>query len=540
MTWITVPMSQLASNTTPVVYEAAEAPVAISIFFGKGAEERVYRDGRFLPQYLGSSKEDLTFTLVRAGGWPTVLTDDVPPQRFPMEVFVDDSASAPGGEDSHDAHFIWGRPIHNVGENDSEPGESWVLSYSGYDNRWEYHPRVELRVLSSSDTTVKVVRDIWDLSVAHYYYDTEAGIALGKTYNYTIQDPTYSASGENGLDIYGNLVHKHYDTGGKANLKPIKLNSPGHIQRPGVGIQDWVEINTPYGWIELTWSPHTDPAKRRWIVTGEGVGPVDSGGETVTSLSMAGDVTGTTDAANVSKIQGHPVSNWEPEPGQVLQYSGDYSMWLPTTLSGGGTTLSGDVTGAAASTTVAKIQGRAVASTAPANGNVLAWNAGAGAWGPSAPSAGGTSHKLTSGSSSSAIAGPGSNWTKFSTLLTWSNDVPHVDMPYANGIWTLNQAGYYTFSATFNRGSSATAGYIGYRLVENSEGIIAGKSVFWVPVNDTGTCTWTWNFYASQYQQYVLELCKSSNITIGTFATNGTLGGETVPTASISLLYLGA
>lgn len=42
----------------------------------------------------------------------------------------------------------------------------------------------------------------------------------------------------------------------------------------------------------------------------------------------------------------------------------------------------GDITGALGSTTVGKIQGNAVASTAPGNGQVLAWNAGGSQWQP--------------------------------------------------------------------------------------------------------------------------------------------------------------
>lgn len=46
--------------------------------------------------------------------------------------------------------------------------------------------------------------------------------------------------------------------------------------------------------------------------------------------------------------------------------------------------LAGDVTGAFANVTVGKIQNRAVASTAPTDGQVLKWNNGSGAWEPAA------------------------------------------------------------------------------------------------------------------------------------------------------------
>ena len=52
------------------------------------------------------------------------------------------------------------------------------------------------------------------------------------------------------------------------------------------------------------------------------------------------------------------------------------------TLQSGVTTFSGDVTGAPGSTTVVKIEGRAVSATAPTNGQSLVWNSGSNSWVP--------------------------------------------------------------------------------------------------------------------------------------------------------------
>ncbi len=55
----------------------------------------------------------------------------------------------------------------------------------------------------------------------------------------------------------------------------------------------------------------------------------------------------------------------------------------------GSVVLFGDVTGASAATTVVRIQNRNVSAAAPANTNVLAWNAGANRWEPTAAGGGG-------------------------------------------------------------------------------------------------------------------------------------------------------
>lgn len=62
----------------------------------------------------------------------------------------------------------------------------------------------------------------------------------------------------------------------------------------------------------------------------------------------------------------------------------------PTGPTGSVSALSGDVTGAPSANTVTKIQGRSVASTAPTNGQVLAWNNAQNRWEPTTPSGGGS------------------------------------------------------------------------------------------------------------------------------------------------------
>jgi hypothetical protein len=135
-----------------------------------------------------------------------------------------------------------------------------------------------------------------------------------------------------------------------------------------------------------------------------------------------GDVSGTLTAATVTGIQNRAVANTAPANGQALVWNSGASAWQPSTVSGGGAVSSifgrtgavtaqtgdygfgqisgsvgsgqlpnagGDVTGTLTAATVAGIQNRAVANTAPANGQALVWNSGASAWQPSTVSGGG-------------------------------------------------------------------------------------------------------------------------------------------------------
>src|ERR1035441_6522088 len=135
-----------------------------------------------------------------------------------------------------------------------------------------------------------------------------------------------------------------------------------------------------------------------------------------------GDVTGTLTAATVTGIQNRAVANTAPANGQALVWNSGASAWQPSTVSGGGAVSSifgrtgavtaqtgdysfgqisgsvgsgqlpgagGDVSGTLTAATVTGIQNRAVANTAPANGQALVWNSGASAWQPSTVSGGG-------------------------------------------------------------------------------------------------------------------------------------------------------
>jgi hypothetical protein len=135
--------------------------------------------------------------------------------------------------------------------------------------------------------------------------------------------------------------------------------------------------------------------------------------------SAGGDLSGTLTAARVTGLQNRPVAVSVPATGQVLAWDG--AQWLPQALSGIGATsvfgrtgtvtaqtgdysfaqvsgtvgsgqlpaAGGDLSGALNAPTVAGIQSRPVAATAPTVGQVLAWSGAQ--WTPQAQAGGVTS-----------------------------------------------------------------------------------------------------------------------------------------------------
>jgi hypothetical protein len=142
------------------------------------------------------------------------------------------------------------------------------------------------------------------------------------------------------------------------------------------------------------------------VVNGAGTASVSGGGGIPPG---GGDISGNTAAATVTGIQNRPVANTAPSSGQALVWNSTSSIWQPGTVSGGGggsitsvfgrtgvvTSLAGDYSfgqisgtvgntqlpgaggdlgGTLTAATVTGIQSRAVANTAPSNGQALLWN----------------------------------------------------------------------------------------------------------------------------------------------------------------------
>lgn len=111
---------------------------------------------------------------------------------------------------------------------------------------------------------------------------------------------------------------------------------------------------------------------------------------------LAGDVTGTAGASVVVKIQGIPVSTTDPTTNQVLKFDG--TNWAPAAdASATAVTMAGDVTGPSGTSVVVAFQGRALASTAPSDGQAIVWDATGTTWKPATVASGSTSPLTTKG-----------------------------------------------------------------------------------------------------------------------------------------------
>jgi hypothetical protein len=90
---------------------------------------------------------------------------------------------------------------------------------------------------------------------------------------------------------------------------------------------------------------------------------------------------------NTWSVEGNSLSVTSSSANEVLSSNGSTIEWLP---------LSGDISGAPATLTVNRLQGRTVSGTAPSNGQVLQWSSAANEWQPAPGQAGNSSYAFTS------------------------------------------------------------------------------------------------------------------------------------------------
>src|SRR5260370_13771129 len=264
--------------------------------------------------------------------------------------------------------------------------------------------------------------------------------------------------------------------------------------------------------------------------------------------AAGGDLSGTVTGATVVKIQGRAVSSTAPVTGQVMGWDG--SKWTPQTPVGGGVTslfgrtgavtgqtwdysftqisgavgstqlptAGGDLSGALSTPTVAGIQNRPVAPTAPAPGQVLVWSGTQ--WAPQSVS--GVSVTSIYGRTGAVTA-----QTADYSFTQISGSVASAQLPAAGGdvSGTLTSA---TVSKLQNRPMSTMAPATGQ--------VLMWDGTQWSPqtVSSGGTGSGGVNsadktqsntYLAGAKQTFVPSLATSGmNITPGTLPTNAAAG----------------
>lgn len=101
-------------------------------------------------------------------------------------------------------------------------------------------------------------------------------------------------------------------------------------------------------------------------------------GESVTAVTLSGDVTGTSSASTVTAIQGTPVDATPPSADDdLLFYDGLAGEWVI-----GKPTLGGDLGGFFPNPVVDGLRGRPIDPAVPADGDVLVFNSAGNEWAP--------------------------------------------------------------------------------------------------------------------------------------------------------------
>ena len=208
---------------------------------------------------------------------------------------------------------------------------------------------------------------------------------------------------------------------------PLQAPTVGKIQNRGVSTAS-PSTGQVLAWDGTQWAPQTLSGAVTSTFGRTGAVTAQAGDYTFAQIGgsvsvgqlpgAGGDLNGTITGARVTGLQNRPVGTGVPSTGQALVWDG--TQWAPQTVAGGVSSVygrsgaitaqagdysfaqiggsvgggqlpaaGGDLSGNLATPTVAQLQGRAVATTAPGAGQVLSWNGTQ--WAPQTPAPGGVS-----------------------------------------------------------------------------------------------------------------------------------------------------
>lgn len=104
---------------------------------------------------------------------------------------------------------------------------------------------------------------------------------------------------------------------------------------------------------------------------------LSNGGSTADWRALSGDISGAPDSVTVNGIRGRTVSVTAPANTQVLTWNATSNQWEPQNQSGG------------VGVNANQLQGRNLAATAPADTQVICWDANGATWKPCTAASGG-------------------------------------------------------------------------------------------------------------------------------------------------------
>lgn len=208
-------------------------------------------------------------------------------------------------------------------------------------------------------------------------------------------------------------------------------------------------------WNGTSWTPSA-------ISAGSGSNPTIAG----YGLSKSGDTLSARSSSalwNAAYLQDNAISSIKPSADQVLQYNG--SVWAPAALkginvfAGAGLTKNADTLYALNGTAMWNanlLQGRNIATTAPATNDVLKWNGSS--WTPGSASGGSSISCGTSSNTSYTVRGTGSGGWECTDAI-WINSTKNV------GIGTTSPSSSYDLtvgtSGMLVNGSTTTSNFAG-------------------------------------------------------------------------------
>ena len=241
----------------------------------------------------------------------------------------------------------------------------------------------------------------------HIDYNGTAGVLLTGTYNVLVAYNNILSNGTHGVFVYGggrNKVHGNLVRNNNAHGIVLQAsnnnqvaNNLCHMNSQGAtGTYDGIAIDSTTATmvigntsVDIDFDPKhqayglylsgtTDATQ----IIGNVFTPNLTGAAVLTgtytargnagiadNTALGGDATGTVSASTVGKLQGRTVASTAPTSGQALVWNGTTSQWEPQNQSGTGTNAT-------------QLQGRDVAATAPSDGQALAWSAANNRWEP--------------------------------------------------------------------------------------------------------------------------------------------------------------